>query len=472
MNLRCAAVLSVLISVSNAFSAQDERWQQAWDAFVNDPSMASASVSFCAIPDGWDQPVFAVDPDRMLAPASSQKVLTCATVLDALGAAHAFTTSVMVQGTMEGDVLDGNVVILGGGDPALGSTAKAFQAHYASFLQDWTDAIRGLGIAEITGGVVVDERLFSGEVLSGSTAVADAGNYYGAGAHALSYKRNRYSITFATESKVGSLARVVDVSERIPNHNLICEVTAADNERDNAYVHAVPGQPFQVIRGTIPKGQQSFTIEAAIPQPGLLLAADFTRLLRESGVEVDMEPRSWEALSAKEQQLPLRDVTETVSPPLEALVQHCLRRSDNSFADAFLKHCGLSARSKGTFKAGSRAVRDRWENAVDDLSAFEMVDGSGLSRRNAISSRFLAAVLESAPAEVQEVVETGLKPVKGDTRILAKSGTMGGVRSLTGYLKTGKTNRTAFSLVVNNYGGSGAALRQRMERFLIEVSRL
>ena len=133
-----------------------------------------------------------------LAPASVMKLITSAAALELLGPEYTFKTTVGYTGTLNKRTgrLNGNIIIHGGGDPALGS--KYFSDHYGDFLHNWVAEIRKTGIKKIRGRVITDDSYYDFLPVPAKWLWEDEGNYYGAGAYGLSVFDNTYEIHFQT----------------------------------------------------------------------------------------------------------------------------------------------------------------------------------------------------------------------------------------------------------------------------------
>lgn len=129
-------------------------------------------------------------------PASNLKTVTAGAALKRLGADFRFETAVAYSGSVGTDgVLHGNLYIIGGGDPTLGSQA-ALAMPKDSLFSRWERAVRGAGIRSIAGSIIADSRRMPAEV-NGSWMYEDLGTYYGATCSALMFNENCLEITVA-----------------------------------------------------------------------------------------------------------------------------------------------------------------------------------------------------------------------------------------------------------------------------------
>lgn len=172
---------------SGADACMRRRGEKAVSAFVADPAVAPglAAVLVTDLKDG--SVIASYNADASLLPASILKTVSIATLLREVGPDWRFVTGVARDGKVRDGVLDGNLVIIGGGDPTLGSGA---QPPSADIIDEICEALRREGIREIAGRIVIDETVFSGPACPPSWARGDLSRSYGTGCHGFNYGGN------------------------------------------------------------------------------------------------------------------------------------------------------------------------------------------------------------------------------------------------------------------------------------------
>ena len=147
--------------------------------------MIHASVSLCVADAKTGDILIDYNSGISLTPASVMKVITSAAALELLGPDYTFKTTVGYTGSLNkrSGRLKGNIIILGGGDPALGS--KYFADHYEGFIDNWVAEIKKLGIKRIKGRVITDDSYYDYLPVPAKWLWEDEGNYYGAGAYGI-----------------------------------------------------------------------------------------------------------------------------------------------------------------------------------------------------------------------------------------------------------------------------------------------
>ena len=320
-------------------------------------------------------------------PASTAKVLTGVAALHVLGPEHRLETTVVPVGTLTAGRLDGRLLLVGGGDTTLASSAGAARARYPvpARLDALADAVRAAGITAITGGVAVDPTLFAGPRVGPA-----------------------WKPGYLTEGSVAPVASVMVDGGR---------VTPGESER--------------------------------YEQPDIAAGRQLRDLLRARGLQV---PDPVVRAAAPPRAVPVGTVR---SPPVAALVERMLIDSDNNLAES-LAH--LVARARGlppTFAGASQAIADALAELGAPGDGRGLVDGSGLSPLNRLTTAGLARVLALALDPARPALRTLLTglPVAGFAgtlaeryvkppsssgagRVRAKTGSLNNVSTLAGVIET------------------------------------
>ena len=118
-------------------------------------------------------------------PASNLKLVTTGIAMKTLGAGFEFETSLAYSGEVTDGVLNGDLYIIGGGDPTLGSS-DSIAIPRTALLRQFRSFLEKEGITRIAGRVIGDGRFFDGDSDLGSWQYEDIGTYYGTGGNGLS----------------------------------------------------------------------------------------------------------------------------------------------------------------------------------------------------------------------------------------------------------------------------------------------
>jgi D-alanyl-D-alanine carboxypeptidase/D-alanyl-D-alanine-endopeptidase (penicillin-binding protein 4) len=416
------------------------------------------------------------DPRRLLVPASILKVFVTSAALDRLGPEHVFTTGIYYYGEVSSGVLNGDIYIKGAGDPSLGSQLTKGAAPMEEVFRTWTEAVKAAGIKAINGGVIGDGSAFD-SVQPGSWAWEDIGNYYAAQPSALMLNDGLYKIFLKPADKPGGEAAVLRTEPYIEGLKFEDHLkTGPAGSGDESYIYAFPGQLTAVLRGSIPQGAPEFVIKGALPAPALFAAQAFGDYLARAGINADKKPAEGRAPEIK-----LKLISGAVSAPVKNVVRVTNKRSFNLYAEMLLRDLG-----GGDPGAGLAVVRTYLSAMGADVSQLEIVDACGLSPLDKVKAENFTDLLRAVyqkhyyPDLYDSFVFPGDPDATGHVRNMGrgtpleanlrlKSGSLNGVRSYTGYLKTKKGRTLVFASIMNNYSLQGSEVDKLHEELLLEL---
>ena len=144
---RMIIFLMMLSAVSLSAQQTEESLQSKVEALTEDPAFSQSVVGIC-VRTVSGKTLVDINSDIMMLPASNMKLITTGAALHALGADRQFETSLGYDGTIEDGTLRGDLYIIGGGDPTLGSKDSIAVAIDRTFAQ-WEAIIRAAGIRRI-----------------------------------------------------------------------------------------------------------------------------------------------------------------------------------------------------------------------------------------------------------------------------------------------------------------------------------
>ena len=417
--------------------------------------------------------------DKSLLPASTLKTITTGCALAILGEDYRFATVLQHDGAIDEETgeLDGNIFIKGSGDPTLAEDG------WTSLFDEWLAVLREAGIKRIAGHVVGDGSVFATQAVSGAWAWDDIGNYYAPAVTGLNFCRNTFQISFQPGA-VGSAARLVGTHPKVPGLELINEMrTGATGSGDRGYVYGAPYAETYYLRGSIPKQSKAFSIKGAFPDPAYVCSDKLAAHLLKNGVEVGgggttVRRAGFESKGERHALHTHRSV------PLVDLVQPVNHKSLNLDAEALLKAIGRKRFGNGTTTDGAMAVIGYLKREGVDTSGFDMTDGCGLSRGNAVSPNQLTAALslfsrqgESLRKSLPIAGRSGtLKAIGGGTpaegRVRAKSGTVHRTKCYAGYVDCRSGRKAAFAVMVNRYTGSYPPIKAGLTAILARLAEM
>lgn len=409
------------------------------------------SVSVLAVERGGDV-IAARDPDRALAPASNTKLVTAALALDVLGPDYRFETRAVGDGTLDGDCLDGDLVLEGRGAPDLSS------ADVDELAADVAEQV-----SAVDGDLLLDATRFAGGHLGPGWTWGDEQYAYGARSSALAVDRNVVEVRVSDPNGTGGF----DV-EAAPDSPVVA--VEADLDRGEADLRVLTDHETGAIRveGTLPPGTAR-TERAPVARPERHCGAVFRDALDEAGVALDGTVRSAGADPPRDPSFSCR----VASAPVADLIREMNVPSDNFVAEQ-LARTVASRRGDGSWEAWNEVATGFLSDR--GAGACRITDGSGLSRYNLATARGLVGLLarageapwgeaffESLPAPGEGTLEERLGDVDG---VAAKTGTITGTSALSGVLERDGEPDVLFSVLMGGLAVDADEARRRQDAFV------
>lgn len=502
-------IVSLLLSMIYilAFAQTEGTLQERLEVLMSDTSLKEAQVGICVrTADG--RTIADINAGRMLVPASNMKLLSTGTALQALGADYRYETRIGYSGEVVDGVLQGNLHIIGGGDPLLGSKDSIATPLEKTFSQ-WEKMLREAGIRRIEGHVVGDGRWLDGPVEEPTWLWNDLGTYYGTGVTGLMLYENMQSFNVSAGVNVGDDVKIEPSYPVTPwmQYRYECS-TGEKGTGDKLYMYTSEFAPIAAIRGTFGVDRAAKRVDCSNKFPEYTCADMFVTWLDKRGIDCSEGAADYRLCllpghEAREDifcpQSELKIIGSTLSPSLGRIVYETNHASNNLFAETLLRTLGEDCEGSSSYEASYVAVdRVLKDMGVDTSYGVRIQDGSGLSRQNYVSPdffcRFLAAMLgsEAYPEFLRSLPVPGGNGslqynMKGQpetlrSRIKVKSGSMNGVRCYSGYILPTtdagadvssddvKANTLIVSIMTNNCTAPTWKVRPLLDKVLIEIA--
>ena len=452
-----------------------------------DEDLKNASISFYALDIDSNKIISGYGSSKSLIPASTMKLVTTATALELFGGGKRFSTYIKYSGEIDTNcVLNGDIYVVGGGDPCLGSTR--FSKYYGDFIGKWANEIIQLGIDSINGRVIGDASIFSEQMIPATWIWGDLGNYYGAGPCGLSIYENKCNLELQS-GKRGDSTTITCIYPYIPNLTFDNGVKSMITKKDLSYIFGAPYQENRIIKGGIPIDKENFEVRGSIPDPAYLTAFELDMELRGMGIKLANPSTTIRKIKSEKGSFkkPKRSmVTTTRSPRLTSIVDLTNMHSINLYAEHIVNQIGVLKYRSGDTGSGTQAISLFWKKNELDIDGMHVNDGSGLSRFNAITARQLVGILKHMYESDNKKMFTNSLPVAGKSgtlrnigkgtaavgRVRAKSGTMTRVKSYAGYVTTKNKRNIAFAIIVNNFNCTSFKMKKKMEKVMIKLAEI
>ena len=473
------------ISASQA-SGRDEaaaRVRASVDSICARQPLARSVVSILALSPQGDT-LACVNPGQKLVPASNMKLLTTGIALLELGADFRFETTLAYSGTVRDGVLHGDLYIVGGADPSLGANIPCAEPLQSLFGR-WKQLLLKAGINAIDGYVVADGRYFDDPVPENlGWTYDDLGTYYGVGPTGLSFFENAQNFIVRPAKHQGEAPLIEPKYPLTPWMSYLnTATTSAPKSANTLFCVNTPLAAVAQFGGSFPVDRKSYTLECSNRFGAYTCAYYFCNYLVSNGVKVSKgacdialpssclrpSPASAPSNVRAASQYSLTKIGSTLSAPLVQLVRHTNCESDNFFAETLFKTISRK-RCGRTDYAGAIAQMELCLKSlgVNPSGACQIMDGSGLSRKNYVSASFFVDYLSKMLLSERKADFTASLPFPGSkgtleykfpqkdaswrSRIRMKSGSMNGVRCYSGYIFPAQDEGEpiVFSILTNN----------------------
>ena len=414
--------------------------------------------------------LYSSNGDMRLHPASNLKLLTAAAALETLGKDYQFTTEVWLKGKINENVLNGDIFLKGKGDPTL------LKEDLDQFAKD----LLASGIHKINGNLIADDRWYDDVRLSQDLTWSDESQSYGAQVSALTlspdedYDAGTVIVHVSPATKVGDPAYLTLSPStdfvKIVNKTKTVEKTGSTKieiEREH-------GNNQVIVKGTIALEDKSLKSWIAVWEPTLYVLHVFKSSLEENGIQF-----------SKESKLMTREIPEEAtlftykkSIPLKELLVPFMKLSNNGIGEILTKEMGKHIYGEGSWDKGIAVIIENIISFGVNPNTLQLRDGSGISHKNMIPANELTQLLFAVqnknwfPEFENSLPFSGMpKKLVGGTlrkrlteesfkgKIKAKTGTIDGASTLSGYVTKKSGEKLIFSIMINNHLGESETIK-------------
>lgn len=445
-----ATVFTTVSAIAAPYSTYDSIPQGIAKLIANTRTNPQANIAVIVQSMNTGHVYYSKNANEFFAPASVQKLFTVSSALLNLTPNYRFNTRVLTTGKIDQGVLNGDLIFQFNGDPSL-------TEHNVIDLVKKTQA---LGLRKINGNVVIDDTAFDHIPYPAGWLWSDLITDFAAPLNTVVINRNAFGLKFIPARRAGDKPEIISslppgaatfINEmkttRYPNWH--CPVNIVSNEQ-NQYL----------VRGCLSQrsGPQYRTL--AIRNVAMFTRSLLLQLLRQH--DIQFSGKIFDAKAPANAQL----LAEHLSAPLSHVIVHLLKTSDNLYADALFKKIGEHhGHTPGSWENGIAAVLTTLSRDVgirpDQLS---IVDGSGLSLYDKVTpnavSQMLHYIHQNAMLRDSLVPALPIAGVDGTLAmrmpmlarnhlVHAKTGSMTGVSSLAGFVKTKYHGTLSFVIMIN-----------------------
>jgi serine-type D-Ala-D-Ala carboxypeptidase/endopeptidase (penicillin-binding protein 4) len=422
--------------------------------------------------------LYARNARKLMMPASNMKIVTLASAAERLGWNYTYETALLAAGAIDGGLLDGDLVVVGAGDPSL------MDATAHPLFAEWAERLKALGISAISGRIIGDDSKFDDEPLGMGWSWDDLPDGYAAGVGALQFNENAARVTIAPGIAAGDPASVTVTPDAtgLVIHNRVTTGAAASEE--SIRTHRLPGSARLELRGSVAVGSAPSVHTVSVDSATLFFVTALRNALTSHGIDVRGPAVDIDDIGdapARDEDVPLISYR---SPPLSTLAIRLMKSSQNQYAETLLRTLGVAAGTPTAQMgaAATGAILKGWGLADGGLI---LRDGSGLSRYDYVTPESLVAILahvdhdETLRSPFEAALPVAGKdgtlasrmkgtPAEGNAR--AKTGSMANVRALSGYVSTADGEPLVFSILANNFETAGEVVAKTEDAIVVRLA--
>jgi len=437
--------------------------------------------------------LYSQNADKLFTPASNTKLFTTAAAIALIGPDYKCRTTVETTGTLDKyGRLNGDLLLVGRGDPNLSGRELPYAVRTArsdrpiKVLEDLADTLVRKGVKYVDGDIVADDSYFAFERYGEGWSQDDLVWSDGAPVSALTINDNVVFVNILPADHAGERA-FVSITPFADYYRIDNRIITTPSGTDRKiFVNREPGSTMLTLWGNMPLDDRGADEAVAIEDPADFAAELFRSLLEKRGITVYGQQRTRHTELAS---LSTFSVTTTApagggdenplrpsrngerlvlashdSEPLIEDVRVINKVSQNLHAEILLRLLGREKGTSGTVEGGREVVRGFLTKAGVPSDQYVFYDGSGLSRQNLVTPQAVVQLLSYAAVQPWAGSFRATLPVAGvdgsladrfksgtaEGRVYAKTGSLGGVKTLAGYATTDSGDQVAFAILSNN----------------------
>lgn len=397
--------------------------------------------------------LYAKNAHQVFIPASGTKLFSACAALLALGPDYQFETTLKAK--------DQDLYFQFNGDPSLSTND----------LTELCQKAKTTGIAPIHH-IYMDDTRFQGLDYALGWDWNSTWWYYGAPITTVILNGNAIPVQLLPTNGPGEKIIAQFKADTLIKPKLSYDLKSVTSDEANYCVFMVNTNTENDIQlsGCWPTQKKESTLKIAIKNPCLIAKQIILDALKN-----EITPKTLIKTGISTHNLKgLKTIIIHRSKPLNNLLTQVLQDSDNVYTESLTKTLGATVGNEGTFQGGVQIIQKTLNQQLGlDFSQTKMMDGSGLSRYNLISPQLFSELLYKMHHHPSGQSFKNALPVSGETgtlknrlqatneeqedlkknkspKILAKTGTMTGVSTLSGYLDTKHNQTLIFSIMINN----------------------
>ena len=485
-------LLTALLAVP-LLAAPPKPLQERITGVLSVPDLARGFWGIEVVSLSTGETLYSQNADKLFTPASNTKLFTTGAALALIGPDYKFRTTVETTGTLDRyGRLNGDLALVGHGDPNLSGRELPYDLRTQrnddpiQALETLADALVQKGVKYVDGDIVADDSYFAFERYGEGWSQDDLVWADGAPVSALTINDNVVFVNILPADRPGEKAfvSIKPFADYYRLDNRVITTPAGTGRK--FFVNREPGSTVITLWGNMPLDDQGANEALAIEDPAEFAAVLFRQLLEKRGIVIYGHQRTRHTELAtlstftataiapshggsdglsrpfkSDQPLTLASYE---SKPLLEDIRVINKVSQNLHAEILLRLLGRERGNAGTIEGGLEVLREFLTQAGISSDQYVFYDGSGLSRQNLVTPHAIVQMLRYASSQPWGTAYKSTFPVSGidgslsdrfnaprlQSRIMGKTGSLGGVKTLSGYASTDAGQTVVFSILSNN----------------------
>ncbi|MBN1113957.1 MAG: D-alanyl-D-alanine carboxypeptidase/D-alanyl-D-alanine-endopeptidase [Oligoflexia bacterium] len=398
--------------------------------------------------------IFSLNEAKPFRPASNLKVVIAAAALKALGTTYKYETKLFIDGKIKNGTLDGNIVVMGSGDPTF----------HMNHFDKWREALRKYNIGTINGDIIGVDTIFDDQKIGILWSWDDLSNCYSAQVSGLQINNNCLRVSVEPGIKTGFPAKI----SKTPNTSYVTiyNNTKTSTEPTSLAFKRESKTNNIMIKGNIQNQSDNIVKWVSVDNPTMYFLNLFHANLVNNGFKIKGKIADARDIGYTIDRNRLYQIESIESVSIREIINDFLKHSINLYGESILKTLGFIYFNEGTTYNGRLAINLILKEYNLPEGILFIADGSGLSNLNLISPEYMTSLLKSVSGSSYYQVFFDALSVSGMSGTLrkrltsqylkgsvhAKTGYIRNVRTLSGYIDTFGNDRLAFAIFANNYG--------------------
>ena len=488
------SIFALLLIAQLSFASDSKVLAGKIDKILSQPEVSRGMWGIDVVSVSSGKTLYQQNAEKLFTPASNTKLFTTSAALALIGPDYKFRTTVETAATVDkyGRVA-GDLVLVGRGDPNLSGRVLPYylktqrKLPTLSVLEELADEVVQKGVKYIDGDVVADDSYYAFERYGEGWSQDDLVWEWGAPVSALTLNDNVIFVNIMPADRPGEKAfvSITPYAEYYRIDNRIV-TTPQGTEPRKIFINREPGSNVLTLWGNMPADDAGANEALAIEDSAKFAAQVFRSMLEKRGVVVYGGARAHHNELANLNTLTVTaiapagggDSVKTLPPrptplvlasydsqPLSEDLKVINKVSQNLHAELMLRLLGREKGTAGTIESGLEVVRGYLMQAGIQPDEYVFHDGSGLSRENLVTPHAITKLLlyidrqpwgalfeDTLPVSgVDGTLSDRFKNTKAEGRVQGKTGSLGHVNCISGYMTNLKGERIVFSIMANNH---------------------